>query len=368
MPARRRASLPGTLPNTLPGALRRAGVPGHAVIGEATAFQVRVPVPDLGAVAGSNAGIPGVWRIDSGQAGPHAVITCLVHGNEFTGASAMARWLRGGLRPARGVLTLVFANLDAFARFDPADPTLSRYVDEDMNRVWSPGHLDSRRDSMELRRARALRPVVEAADALLDLHSMLWPSDPLILTQATPAALDLARAIGAIGTPGTIVADAGHPEGPRLIDHAPFTTPGTPRVALLAEAGLHWEPGTEAVAEACAGGFLRALGMAPSEGPWGMAWPMAAGAAPGPSSGRAPMLAPAPVTVWRVTRAVTAASRRFAFTGAFRGGVIIPQAGTLIARDGEAEIRTPHDDCLLVMPSPQVMRGHVAVRLARRET
>jgi hypothetical protein len=45
---------------------------------------------------------------------------------------------------------------------------------------------------------------------------------------------------------------------------------------------------------------------------------------------------------------------------------VIPRAGTLIARDGEAEIHTPHDDCMLVMPSPRVMRGHVAVRLARR--
>jgi len=315
-------------------------MPRRVLIGETLVFPVRVPVPDLGGLTAGNSGIPGVWRLDSGLPGPHAVITSIVHGNEFTGAAVLARWLRGGLRPARGVLTLVFANLDAFAHFDPADPTLSRYVDEDLNRVWSPQHLDGPRDSLELRRARALRPVVEAADVLLDLHSMLWPSDPLILTKASPVALELARAIGA---PGIIVADAGHPEGPRLIDHLPFTAPGTHRVALLAEAGLHWEPGTEAVAEACAGGLLRALGMAPVP-----AVPCGGGA------------------IWRVTRAVTAGSRHFAFTGSFRGGAIIPSAGTLIARDGEAEIRTPHDDCMLVMPSPRVMRGHVAVRLAQR--
>ena len=309
--------------------------------GDALGFPVRVPVPELGALAGGNTGLPGVWRLDSGLPGPHAVITSLVHGNEFSGAAVLARWLRAGLLPARGVLTLVFANLDAFARFDPADPTLSRYVDEDLNRVWSPAHLDGGRDSLELRRARALRPVVEAADALLDLHSMLWPSDPLVLAPASKAAVDLARAMGA---PGPIVADATHPEGPRMIDHAAFTAPGTHRVALLAEAGQHWEPGTEAVAQAYAGGFLRALGMAPPPA----------------------RLRPTP-PVWRVTRAVTAASRRFAFTDSFRGGAVIPRAGTLIAHDGEAEIRTPHDDCLLVMPCPRVMRGHVAVRLARRE-
>jgi hypothetical protein len=33
--------------------------------------------------------------------------------------------------------------------------------------------------------------------------------------------------------------------------------------------------------------------------------------------------------------------------------------------DGDTEIRTPHDDCLLVMPSLRPSRGHTAVRLAR---
>ena len=37
----------------------------------------------------------------------------------------------------------------------------------------------------------------------------------------------------------------------------------------------------------------------------------------------------------------------------------------LIALDGETEIRTPYDNCLLVMPSLRPSRGHTAVRLAR---
>ncbi|HEY8611975.1 MAG TPA: succinylglutamate desuccinylase/aspartoacylase family protein [Roseomonas sp.] len=304
---------------------------------------VRVPVPDLRAAARGNTGIPGVWRLESGVPGPQAVIVSLMHGNEFAGAAVLARWLRAGLLPRRGTLTLIFANLDAFARFDPGDPTLSRYVDEDMNRVWRPAILDSRRDSLELRRARALRPVVEAADVLLDLHSMPWPSDPVILTGRSAAALDLACRIGA---PPTIVADTRRPEGWRLIDHAPFNAPGTHRVALLAETGLHWEPETEVVAEACAAGLLNALDMA---------------AIPAPPRSDPP-------AIWMVSRCVTAGSRRFVFAEAFRGGTVIPRAGTLIAHDGDAEICTPHDDCMLVMPSPRVMRGHVAVRLARRMT
>ncbi|MCR0983577.1 M14 family metallopeptidase [Roseomonas populi] len=304
-------------------------------------FPVRVPVPDLRDLTAGNTGIPGVWSLDSGLPGPRAAIVSLVHGNEFQGAAVLARWLRAGLRPARGSLTLVFANLDAFARFDPADPTLSRYVDEDLNRVWCPALLDGGRDSLELRRARALRPALEAAEVLLDLHSMLWPSDPLMLVGRAPDALDLARRVGA---PPVVVLDGERPEGPRLIDHAGSAGSGPPRLTFLAEAGPHWEPETEAVSEACAAGLLRALGMLH------------------PAAG-APDVQP---EVWAVSRCVTAASRHFAFTQPFRGGVVIPRAGTLIARDGEAEIRTPHDDCMLVMPSPRVMRGHVAVRLGRR--
>jgi hypothetical protein len=64
---------------------------------------------------------------------------------------------------------------------------------------------------------------------------------------------------------------------------------------------------------------------------------------------------------------VTATTGGFMFLREFRGGEVIPRRNTLIALDGEAEIRTPHDACLLVMPSPRAMRGHTAVRLARFE-
>ena len=51
----------------------------------------------------------------------------------------------------------------------------------------------------------------------------------------------------------------------------------------------------------------------------------------------------------------------------FRGGDIVPARNTLIAMDGDAEVRTPYDDCMLVMPSLRAGRGHTAVRLARLE-
>lgn len=305
-------------------------------------FPVLLPVPDLRPWQAGNQ-LPGVWSFDSGRPGPHVALSCLVHGNEFAGALLLARWLSQGLRPRRGRLTFIFANLAAFARFNPADPTLSRFVDEDLNRVWCDRVLDGPRDSLELRRARALRPLIATVDVLLDLHSMLWPSDPLIITGAMARARDLGARLG---VPPLVVADQGHGTGRRLIDHATFTAPEGHRRAILVEGGQHWEPETLATLEACATALLRETGLIE---------------APPPA---APVPRPAP-SVAEVTRTVIAGTHGFSFVRPFRGGTVIRARNTLLALDGEAEIRTPHDDCLLVMPSPRTMRGHTAVRLAR---
>ncbi|WP_439598382.1 peptidase M14 [Falsiroseomonas sp.] len=306
-------------------------------------LEVRLPVPELGPWRAGNTGIPGVWRFAAAETGPHLVVSAVVHGNEIAGALLLARWLREGVRPRRGTLTLVFANLPALDRFDPADPTASRFVEEDMNRIWAPALLGGARRSVELDRARALLPVMAQADVLLDLHSMLWPSDPLYLSGPGAAA----RALGcAMGTPPLVVADDGHAAGMRLIDHARFKDGAS---ALLLEAGPHWQPETLALMEDAAARLLRRLGMAEE----GAALP---GEVPLPEGRLA-----------RVTRTVTAGTSGFAFLRDFRGGEVIARRNTLIALDGEVEVRTPHDDCLLVMPSPRVMRGHTAVRLARFE-
>jgi predicted deacylase len=287
-----------------------------------------------------------VWTFAAPAAGPHTAIVSLVHGNEFAGAIALTKALERGLRPTRGRLSFVFANLDAFARFDPREPTASRYVDEDLNRVWCRAVLGGTRDSAELRRARALRPVIDTVDIMLDLHSMLWDSDPLLISGTTEKARRLALAIG---TPPLVVGDQGHVGGRRLIDYRPFADPGTTRAAVLAEAGQHWEPGTVALMEEAIAGLLLHTGQIGAAD--------AAALAP-------PRRRPAPVFA-EVTMTVTAESSDFRFVRAFRGGEMVRERNTLIALDGDAEIRTPHDDCILVMPSLRTCRGHTAVRLAR---
>jgi hypothetical protein len=73
----------------------------------------------------------------------------------------------------------------------------------------------------------------------------------------------------------------------------------------------------------------------------------------------------APRVFAEVTTVVTARTTGFAFVQPYRGGQIIRRRDTLLAVDGATDIRTPYDNCLLVMPSLRPSRGHTAVRLAR---
>lgn len=302
-------------------------------------FEVGFAAPDLSAWLDGNTGIPGFTSLTGAEAGPHVAIIALTHGNEIAGAVALDALLRCKPKPLRGRLTLGFVNLDAFAQFNPAQPTASRFVDEDMNRLWEEATLDGPRQSRELTRARAIRPLLADIDILLDLHSMLWPSDPLILCGPTARGRHLAMQIG---TPPLIVADTGHAGGRRLIDYTPFTDPDGTKTAVLVESGQHWEAPTIASAEATIAALLGATGLAPP--------------APPPSS---------PPRCAEVSVAVTAGSAGFTFVQPFRGGEVVARRHTLIAVDGETDIRTPHDDCLLVMPSLRPGRGQTAVRLAR---
>ncbi len=309
-------------------------------------FEVNVAKPDLRPWREGNA-LPGVWSFAAAASGPHIAVVALTHGNEIAGAAVLDRWLRAGLRPARGRLSLVFANMEAFNRFDPTDPTASRFVDEDMNRLWDEAVLSGGRRSCELRRARALRPFLDTVDVLLDLHSKLWPSDPLILAGRTERARRFALEHG---VPPLVVGDHGHATGRRLIDYDGFTDEAVARVGLLVEAGAHWEAATAATMEATAAAMLRRCGaVAPDD----EVLPP-----PPPRVPERPRLA-------EVTRTVTATAPGFVFLRPYRGGEVVPERNTLIALDGDAEVRTPHDDCLLVMPSLRTLPGHTAVRLAR---
>lgn len=306
--------------------------------------------PDLGAWRTGNTEVEGVWHFDSGRPGRQVLITALMHGNEFSGASVLVRLLTAGLRPHQGALTLALCNLAAFDRFDPARPDASRFVDDDMNRVWTPQSLATR-DSLEARRARLLLPFVQRADWLLDLHSMHEPSAPLLLAGAAPRHLTLARRLGA---PQHIVVDRGHADGCRLRDFAQFAPDGRgDALSLLLEAGYHFDP---AAAQTALDVTVRFLAL--SE--------VIAARHLDPAWFRPP---PPARTVLSVTHAVVARGTDFRFTQPFTGLELIERAGTVIAHDGDQAIRTPYDRCVLVMPSVRQLRpGVTVVRLAQAGT
>ena len=205
-----------------------------------TTLKFDLPAPDISAWRAGNTGTEGVWHFDSGKPGRNVLISALIHGNEICGAWALKGLLEAAIRPQRGALTLMFCNLAAFDTFDAARPDAARFVDEDLNRQWSPARLQSG-SSLERRRAAELRPFVEQADWLLDLHSMHEPSAPLLLTGVQPRNLDLARQLRA---PEHIVVDAGHSDGVRMRDFGRFGLPddaaGDTR-SLLIECGWYKE-------------------------------------------------------------------------------------------------------------------------------
>ena len=75
---------------------------------------IEVSFPSLAAYAAGNCGIPYAWTFAARRSGPHVLVQALTHGNEVCGAIALDWLLREGLRPARGTLSVVFANVAAY--------------------------------------------------------------------------------------------------------------------------------------------------------------------------------------------------------------------------------------------------------------
>ncbi|MBT0961590.1 M14 family metallopeptidase [Denitromonas iodatirespirans] len=306
-------------------------------------YPIELEFPDIRAFAEGNRGIPYVFTFDSGLPGPHVMVNALTHGNEVCGAIVVKELLELGVRPRRGRLTLAFANVAAYERFDAAEPDASRFVDQDLNRVWTAAILDDlSRDSVELRRAREMRPLIDEVDFLLDLHSMHERSAPLSVCGPLDKGVALARALG---TPAWVISDEGHPEGRRMRDYAGFGDPASPKNALLVECGQHWEAGAVDVGRETTGGFLVLHGIV-------AAADLPRGWLPQPETAQ---------NVVRVTEPVVAASLDFRFAGDYTGLETFAEAGTIIAwRDGEP-VRTPYRNCVLVMPSLRQLRPGVTV-------
>jgi predicted deacylase len=305
-------------------------------------YPVDLPTPDIERYAAGNCGVPFVWQFNSGAPGPNVMVSAIVHGNEPCGAIALDWLLQNEIRPLAGTLTLAFMNIAAYRAFDPADPNATRWLDEDMNRVWGADVLDGPRTSIEIERARELRPILDNIDVLLDIHSMQHLAPPLMMTGRHARSKELARKVG---VPERVVGDAGHAAGRRMRDYGGFDDPNSTKTALLIECGQHWEAASGALAIESMLRFLTVTGTL--------------------SSDTLPEFPDAPPQhLFTVVEPVTIESETFKFVQAFTGGEIIAQKGTLIGHDGDRAIYTPADNTMLVMPSKRLWKGQTAVRLA----
>jgi len=305
-------------------------------------YPIEIDPPDIERYRRGNSGVDFVHVLDSGKPGPSVMIQALTHGNEFCGAIALDVLFKQNIFPSKGKLTLAFANVAAFARFDRDDPDRARYIDEDYNRVWGDDVLLGTRDSAELRRARELRPFVDAADLLLDLHSMHEPCRPIMVCARSEKSVALARRMGA---PADLLLDTGHPAGLRMMERGAFADPASPRAAVLIECGQHWAKSSVDVAIDTCNRFLNTVGVLdrPSQ--------------------QFPKIEQ---RVIRVTEPVVAKTPGFRFASPWKGLEVVKEAGSLVATDDGKEWRTPYDHCIMVMPSMRHLKpGTTMVRLGR---
>ena len=315
----------------------------------ASPYTVELSAPDISPYKNGNSGIDYITTINSGKAGPHVMVNAITHGNEICGALAVDRLFKMNLRPMRGKLSLSFANVDAFHRFDKNLPHASRFVDEDFNRVWTPATLDGPRNSVELARARAMRPMIDQIDYLLDIHSMHDPHGPVMISGPLDKGIELSRQVG---VPEFVVADVGHANGTRMRDYGGFGDPKSHKAALLVECGQHWERASETLAWQTVWRFLHTLNVVDAD--------LAKA-----EIDRAPV--PAQKVV-RITEALIASTLDYKFADGLKGLSIVPHKGDVIANDAGKPVLAPYDNCVLIMPTlVHVKPGLTAVRIGRLE-
>ncbi len=307
-------------------------------------YPLELTFPDITPYKSGNTGVDYYTSFDSGVSGPHVLINALVHGNEVCGVIALEHLFKAGIRPKIGKLTLGFSNIAAYQAFDVEDPMASRFLDEDMNRVWDGETLDGDRHSRELERARAIRPLIDTVDLLFDVHSMQHKTAPVIVAGQLDKSVAMSKELG---TPDIIVADTGHAAGCRLRDYGGFGDPDSAKTAVLIECGQHWEADAGPVAIDSVYRWLLLHDMIDADV-------------------AAPHLRPLPSTqrVVEVLKPVTVETESFEFAQQFTGLETLAK-GEMIGKDGDKEIRAPHDGCVLIMPSRRLTPGATAVRLGR---
>ncbi len=302
---------------------------------------IEVVQGDLSPYRQGNTGVDYVHRFDSGRPGPHVLVNALTHGNEICGMVAVRHLLDTGVRPLIGTLTVSFAHVEAYNAFDASKPFENRQIVHNLNRIWSDELLGGTEDSPELRRARALRPVVAAADHILDIHSTSQDVVPFWVYPDFARNADVALAIGLPSV--HLVMPNGLGSGTPLIQHGAHAGADAPGAAVVAECGPHFKRATADVATEVSLRFLAHFGL------------IDRGAEPAPA---------APQRRFELLQTRMVQTDRFAFVRPLIGFETFAK-GELIYTDGDDEVRAPCDDCTIFMPTRAPIVGREAVYLTK---
>ena len=292
---------------------------------------------DLSAYRQGNTGIDYVHRFASGKPGPHVLVNALTHGNEICGMVAATHLLDTGVRPKIGTLTVSFANVEAYEAFDIDRPYENRQLVHNLNRIWSPELLDGTGDGPELRRARELRPVLDAADYVLDIHSTRAPVQPFWVYPEFERNAGLAQAVG--GPTVHLVMPVGAAPGTGVTAYGRHGEPGIDGGAVVVECGQHFAQSAADLATDVSLRFLAHLGLVD----------------PVP---RVPVAA----RRFRLLEVHMVTSDDFAFVRPVLGFETFDQ-GELIAVQAGREIRSPCDGCTIFMPTRAPVIGREGVYL-----
>ncbi|TSD56503.1 succinylglutamate desuccinylase [Variovorax sp. KBS0712] len=292
---------------------------------------------DLSAYRQGNTGIDYVHRFASGKPGPHVLVNALTHGNEICGMVAATHLLDTGVRPKIGTLTVSFANVEAYEAFDIERPYENRQLVHNLNRIWSPELLDGDAHSPELRRARELRPVLDVADYVLDIHSTRAPVQPFWVYPEFERNAGLAQAVG--GPAVHLVMPVGAAPGTGVTAYGRHGEPGIDGGAVVVECGQHFAQSAADLATDVSLRFLAHLGLVD----------------PVP---RVPVAA----RRFRLLEVHMVTSDDFAFVRPVLGFETFDQ-GELIAVQAGREIRSPCDGCTIFMPTRAPVIGREGVYL-----
>lgn len=182
-------------------------------------------------------------HITAAAPGPHLLVLGAIHGNETCGPAAMkdilADFAGGALSLLKGQVTFIpVCNPAAYAEN-------ARFIDKNLNRVFQPS---AQPDCYEAELANELTPYVEAADVVLDLHSVTSTNAPFaFLDYEEPPFTAFTEALGV----GNII--CGWPQvqaAPDSLNESDTISYARRmgKIGAVVECGVHGTPEADAVA------------------------------------------------------------------------------------------------------------------------